>query len=211
MFLGYAGRTQSKITWPLVFVHVAPEEWAGGYLQRSVQLDLENEFTSHKQNVRFIDFLSHVGLLTCLSQLLNANITLKVAGNRAATSSLRHVVEFHRQAGVAGSPANTLVVLQTTSSLTTGALFYGNDKNRKKPAYSTLPDLVTSFLGDDMMTAMSQSNAKALATPKCNETKYFFEHSAFSRGGWRGLILVTQGPTIRNPPRLNEAIGLVRR
>lgn len=50
MFLGYAGRTQSKILWPLVAVHVAPEEGADGYLQRALQEDLENEFTVRPEN-----------------------------------------------------------------------------------------------------------------------------------------------------------------
>lgn len=135
-------------------------------------------------------------------------MTLKVSGSRAAVSSLSPAVDFLRRAADSESPANYIVVLQTPSSLTTGALFYGSDGGRS--AYSTLPDIVSSFLGTDLMAAAMQSSAKACATPRV-EHRRWFQETAGSRGGWRGLILVAQGPGVRSPPRLAEAIGLVKR
>jgi hypothetical protein len=135
-----------------------------------------------------------------------ANVELAVGGNAAATSSLQPAVEFARRASDSGCPANSMIVVQTTSSLTTGALLYGSDG--KGPAYSTLPDIIKSFVGTDMLRAMAEGNAQA-CTPSRPPQERWFQEAACSRGGWRGLLLAAQGPAIRSRPRLAEAIGLV--
>lgn len=50
-FWGYGGRKCAKITWPLVFLHLAPESEADEYLRRSWEADLRSEFAAQPDGV----------------------------------------------------------------------------------------------------------------------------------------------------------------
>lgn len=141
-------------------------------------------------------------------QLMIADVELRVGGNRTAALNLRPAVDFLRRATDSRCPANSIVVLESRSSLSTGAIFYG--KREGEAAYSTLPDVVNSFLGTDMLAAMANGNRVACQMSLPEQPRWFQE-GAFSRGGWRGLVLVAEGPTVRVPPRKDEAIRLVDR
>jgi hypothetical protein len=88
-----------------------------------------------------------------------ASFDLKVGGNRKAAAKLQHHAAFLRRTVESTYPANTFLLLETKSSLTTGAMFYGNEDG--KPRYCTLPDLVSSFLGQDMLEAMANASGTA--------------------------------------------------
>lgn len=135
-------------------------------------------------------------------------VELRVGGSREATFNLRPTVDFLRRTIESGYPANSIVVLESRSSLTTGAIFYG--KERGQPRYATLPQVVNSFLGSEILLAMADGKTLACQASR-PEKEHFFQEGTVSRGGWRGLILVAEGPTIRIPQRKDEAVKLVDR
>lgn len=137
-----------------------------------------------------------------------APFNLKVGGNKEAAAKLQHTATFLRRTIDSGYPANTFLLLETKSSLTTGAMFYGNQEG--KPRYSTLPDLVSSFLGGEMLEAMANASATACGGER-PQPENFFQHGASSRGGWRGLLVLAEGPTVSVPSRKEEAVNLVER
>ncbi|KAF8432362.1 hypothetical protein L210DRAFT_3507542 [Boletus edulis BED1] len=188
-FWGYSGRTHAKITWPLLFLHLSPRSEANDYLQTSLQLDLCNEFSSQQQS------------------LMQKKIDLRVGGSNSAALNLRHAVDFLSQATDSGCPANSIVVVESTSSLTTGAIVYG--KVGEQPAHSTLPNIIDSFLGKEVLSAMQNGHAKACCDDNQPTEGRWFQQRAFARGGWRGLVLLAQGPTIRVPSRMAETRKLV--
>ncbi|KAF8426455.1 hypothetical protein L210DRAFT_3652918 [Boletus edulis BED1] len=188
-FWGYSGRMHAKITWPLLFLHLSPRSEANDYLQTSLQLDLCNEFSSQQQS------------------LVSKKIDLRVGGSNSAALNLRHAVDFLSQAADSGCPANSIVVVESTSSLTTGAIVYG--KVGEQPAHSTLPNIIDSFLGKEVLSAMQHGAAKACCDDNQPTEGRWFQQHAFARGGWRGLILLAQGPTIRVPNRMAETRKLV--
>lgn len=137
-----------------------------------------------------------------------APVELKVGGNGEATHRLRPAVDFLQRTIESSCPANTIVLVESQSSLTTGAISYGNERGESR--YATLPDVISTFLGSDMLVAMSDSSNLACRTGQL-EKPHFFQDAACYRGGWRGLVLVAEGPTVRIPPRKDEAIKLVDR
>jgi hypothetical protein len=137
-----------------------------------------------------------------------ASFDLKVGGNRKAAAKLQHHAAFLRRTVESTYPANTFLLLETKSSLTTGAMFYGNEDG--KPRYCTLPDLVSSFLGQDMLEAMANASGTACGAERPQPAN-FFQHGASSRGGWRGLLVLAEGPTVSVPSRKQEAVDLVER
>ncbi|KAH0825637.1 hypothetical protein J3R83DRAFT_13484 [Lanmaoa asiatica] len=137
-----------------------------------------------------------------------SDVGLRVGRNKAAASSLSPAIAFVHRATERGWPANIIALLHTESNPVTGALFYGD--RGEHAAYSALPDLLDAFVGEGMRAAMVDGKAKALGAVR-PEREHWFQESAASRGGWRGLILVTGGSTIQVPARKDEAIALVER
>lgn len=117
-------------------------------------------------------------------------------------------VAFVQQATDGGYPANVIAVVHTEPDPVTGALSYGN--RSEGPAYSTLVDILDAFVGGRMKAAMEDGKTKASEAVRPGR-EHWFQESAVSRGGWRGLILVAGGPAIRVPARKDEAIALVER
>ncbi|KAF8124435.1 hypothetical protein EV363DRAFT_1299789 [Boletus edulis] len=197
-FWGYSGRTHAKITWPLLFLHLSPRSEVNDYLQTSLQLDLCNEFSSQQQSPL---------PPSVYPKLISKKIDLRVGGSSSAALNLRHAVDFLSQTTDSGCPANSIVVVESTSSLTTGAIVYG--KVGEQPAHSTLPNIIDSFLGKEVLSAMQNGHAKACCDGNQPTEGRWFQQRAFARGGWRGLILLAQGPTIRVPNRMAETRKLV--
>lgn len=135
-----------------------------------------------------------------------AEVEMSVGGSAEAARRLRPAVEFLHNATRCCCPANTFVIVESSSSLTTGAIAYGREEKQQR--YATLPNLVSAFLGGDVISAMSDGSAFARQA-KASEKPSFFQGSARVRGGWRGLFLIADGPTVRIPGRKDEVVRMI--
>jgi hypothetical protein len=149
------------MTWPFVIVHATLEEETGGYLQHALDINLQGRFSGQPESVSVSHSWQEVSrLMMGLCNLAgDCHVELVVGGNMATTLSLQPAVEFAHRASDSGCPANLMVIVQMTSSLTTGALLYSSNGNG--PAYSMLLDVIKSFIGADMLGTMVGGNAKA--------------------------------------------------
>lgn len=125
-----------------------------------------------------------------------------------AARRLRPTVDFLLQTIKSSCPANSIVVVESHSCLTTGAIAYGSDEGERR--YATLPNIVSSFLGGDVVSAMADGGSFACQGSQPERPNFFLD-AACVRGGWRGLILIADGPTVRVPQRKDEAVRLVDR
>jgi hypothetical protein len=138
-----------------------PEKEMGGYLQHTLDINPQGKFSGQLESVSSPGSLQEVSGLTMGLSTLAGHCQCGVSngGTVATTSSLWPTMEFTCRVSDSGCPANSIVVVQTTSSLTTGALLYSSD--RKGLVYSTLPDIVTSFVDADMLGMMVEGSVKA--------------------------------------------------
>ncbi|KAF8425825.1 hypothetical protein L210DRAFT_3509227 [Boletus edulis BED1] len=125
----------------------------------------------------------------------------------SSTSATNFLHSNKAQAADSGCPANSIAVVESASSLTTSAIVYG--KVGEQPAQSTLPNIIDSFLGKEALSATQNGTAKACCDDNQPTEGRWFQQRAFARGGWRGLVLLAQGPTIRVPSRMAETRKLV--
>ncbi|KAI9568142.1 hypothetical protein HD554DRAFT_2172540 [Boletus coccyginus] len=189
-YCSYGGRKHSKITWPLVVVNIETLDCVDPFLRRSLEGELRCEYAAQPEN------------------LVVASVGMGVGRAREATSTLLPAAQFVRQSTRCGWPANVAVVLQSRSNPATGALFYGTQS--ETPAFSTLPLILDAFVGGDVKAAMQDASAKASQGTRL-EGGSWFQECASSRGGWRLLVVLGDGPAICVPARKDEAVGLVER
>lgn len=100
-----------------------------------------------------------------------------------------------------------MIVLQTRSHHTTGALYYGCRDD--EALFGTLPDILNACLGGDMKHAMAAGAAHARQTDQQRDEGWF-QRGPSARGGWRGVVLVSDGHTVRVPAREEEMVAYVR-
>ena len=131
---------------------------------------------------------------------------LSTAGKPAGLQAVKSATEFVHQADAQGFPANVIIVLQTRSHPTTGALYYGQRDN--EALFGTLPDILNACLGGHMRYAMEAGGAHAREADGQHEEGWF-RAGPSARGGWRGLVLASDGRTVRVPQREDEIVAFV--
>ncbi|KAI9459612.1 hypothetical protein HD554DRAFT_2176882 [Boletus coccyginus] len=190
-FIGYGGRRRSKLTWPLVFACVTLSSLPDTYVPDALRLDLRNHFMTAPENL-------------CL-------VKVKLAGNgqKKAQVATTDGIAFIQRSILSDVPANTFVLVDTHSDAVTGELQWSRGSTGPK---NCLPsELIRKFCGDGFLQQMKVAADKARGLPPHPPQAGWYDDSAFSRGGWRGLLLSTCAPTMRVPESFQNIRGLVER
>jgi hypothetical protein len=106
-----------------------------------------------------------------------------MGNHAAAATSLADAVNFLDESSALGCPAHVIIILQTEADHITGSIRYGARDGR--PAYSSIGDVLTAFLGQRFLDSV----ANAKATAGRNVT---------------GMLLYSGGPTVRSPTHFTE-------
>lgn len=107
-------------------------------------------------------------------------------------------------------PANTFLVIDAHSEPITGELQWGlNDIGASLNDLTS--KLVEKFCGKKLLRAMSETSFAAKEIVDESERAGWYDASAFSRGGWRGLLLSTCSPVIRVPKSFQDLRDLVEK
>ena len=137
----------------------------GGYMQWSMEVELQGEFAVQPENVSQSCLKQGQGSnFICCEQLLIFNVELRMEESDIATSSLSPAIALVQQATEHGLPANVITLIHTESNPITGSLFYGS--REQDAVYSTLPDLLDAFVGGETKVVMVDGKAKALQVPR---------------------------------------------
>lgn len=131
---------------------------------------------------------------------------MKPNSERKAGASMRKAVEFIQRSTQSELPANVFVVLDTHSDVKSGGLQWGGGATR--PKFSPASELVARFCGQEFLGAMKAGadRARSMKPPSGGE---WYDDSAFSRGGWRALLLSTCSPAMRVEGSFADIRGLV--
>jgi hypothetical protein len=102
---------------------------------------------------------------------------------------------------------NTFIMLNTHSDTETG--FLQCSGGQQNPKYVMASKVVESFGGRDLYVVMRTTAEQALGAklPKEND---WYSNSAFSRGGWRGLLIATCLPAMQVEAIFKDLQGLVK-
>jgi len=115
-------------------------------------------------------------------------------------------VEFIQRSVQSRAPANTFIVLDTHSDAETG--FLQCSGGQRNPKYVMASEVVENFGGVDLPAAMRTAAEQALGAEPPKEVDWYSD-SAFSRGGWRGLLLATCSPAMQVDASFKDLRGLV--
>jgi hypothetical protein len=144
-------------------------------------------------------------------QMLTASVLMRKGAHVAEAKKLTPAANFLERSVDDGMPANTFVILDTHSDELTGHLQHCGGINN--PMHTTVGELLTSYLGQPLLGCMSRCSKAAKEDEtvkfKLSGAKPWCEITTKSRGGRRGLFMVTCGPAIRQPFHFDEVRKLV--
>ncbi|KAJ8581503.1 hypothetical protein M405DRAFT_847007 [Rhizopogon salebrosus TDB-379] len=193
VFVGYSMRNQVKMLWPLCVINISLESMKDKFIGETVRLDMESHYDAAK------------------SRMLTASLLMRKAAQVAEVKKLSPATSFLDRSVDDGMPANTFVLLDTHSDELTGCLQHCGGLTN--PAHTKVGELLTSYLGEKLMAGMSRCSKVAKQDDaikfKLSGAQPWCEITTKSRGGHRGVFLVTCGPAIRQPYHFDEVQKLV--
>lgn len=208
-FQGYGGRTIAKMTWPFLLLTIQLESLRDPYLAGSLKSLLQYEYSACPENVSFPP--RSFGLPHS-AQMASEALHMKKGAETYETKKLGQHIDFIKEAIAAHKPPNMIVVMDTHSDSLTGYLQHqGGSTGAQSTSVGQIVDLyVTSPLLVAMQGAsgIARSTSGDAKTP--NGKSPWAGMTAKSRGGWRGLIMVTCGPAIRSPVHFESVRSLVK-
>ena len=148
----------------------------------------------------FLMFVMH------MCQFITMDMALRVSGNKAATLSLQPAIGFLCQLIESGHPANSILVMESKSSLVTSGILYG--MKNKELAFTTLPGILEAFIRPNFLYEVTKVSTTACKADTPVQWHQFQENTSCC-GGWCGLFLVAKGPTVHVPAHKDEAIELI--
>jgi hypothetical protein len=147
----------------------------------------------------------------CAIQLFTTSVYMRKSAHVAEVKKLTPANDFLEHSVKDRMPANTFVLLDTHSDELTGHLQHSGGQTN--PMHTTVGELVTAYLGKPLLANMVRCSQAAKqddgARFKLSGSKPWCEITTKSRGGRRGLFLVTCGPAIRQPNHFDEVHKLV--
>lgn len=136
---------------------------------------------------------------------------MRKAAHVAEVKKLTPATDFLQNSIRDGTPANSFILLDTHADGLMGLLQHAGGQTTAMS--TTIGDLVTSYLGKSHLDGMSQCSkaAKQDTTIKLTVSgrKPWCDTTAKTRGGCRGLFIVTGGPAIRQPYHFYEVHKLI--
>lgn len=174
---------------------------------REVEDDLrtiKNKYYTSPENVSFAVHRRTVHSTDAQFCLVTAS--LRTGGEKRAEKGMKKCLDFIKRSVRSDVPANVFFVIDTHSQDGTG-LILTEDENRG--ARHSLPsECVRDYAGMQFLQAMHSAAELARNAPR-NERDLWYDASAFSRGGFRGLFLVTCSPTMKVKRSFEDLRGLV--
>jgi hypothetical protein len=111
-------------------------------------------------------------------------------------------VDFIKKSMSDGRPANVIIVLDTHSDTFSGQLQATGGLTGVSTTL-TLPDLVRTYVGDTVLQEMTRASAKARSYNIVHEVSPgvvpWADITPKVRGGWRVMVMVSCGSSVRQP------------
>ena len=201
-FRGYATRTHSKLTWPMVLVTASLRTAPAQFIRDSLSLEFLERYAPAPQNVSYALLRkAFVNLVQLSFTHLELTTNLSTAAMR---EQMRRVVEHIQLSINSGVPANCFVVLDTHSDTHSGQLQYAGGASA--PVFSHAHSLLQNFCGNAFLPAMQAAAKSAVAngrhprveksTPASMPHNPWYNAAPSFRGGWRGLLMSSCGPAV---------------
>jgi hypothetical protein len=213
-FIGFGRRKKVKMTWPMAVINLSLESMKDDYLAAAITLEAQNHYRSNPANVSTT--VGHLMSITDKShgfQLYVSALHMRGAAHVVESRKLAPGMEFFRRNFRAGFPPNVFIVIDTHSDEFSGMLQHTG--GHSGGTSTTITEIIQAYLGEEFMAMMRASATRARndttvlktlngKTPWCNLT-------ANSRGGRRGLFMVSCGPAIRVSHHFDQVKLLVEK
>ncbi|KIK35615.1 hypothetical protein CY34DRAFT_16908 [Suillus luteus UH-Slu-Lm8-n1] len=200
------------IAWPMTIVNLSLESMKDKYLISAITLEAQNHYRSHLKNVNAIVFAIPCNTdLADHFQLYVATIRMCGATHVIESKKLAPRVQFLYCNILAGFLPNVFVVVDTHSDEFSGMLQHTG--GHTDGTNTIITEILQAYLGKDFVTRM-----KTLVIVARNDTTMrktlngkapWCDFTANTRGGWRGLFMVSCGPAIRMSHHFEEVKALV--
>lgn len=209
-FIGYGTRSVAKMAWPLLLVTIQLESLQDAFLHDLLKLVLNNEYSNCPENVSGIRPASD--RMSDAPKFSPVSLLMKKGAQAYETKKLEPLVDFTEAAIQAGRPPNMIAIMDTHSDPLTGYLQHQGGVSGGQS--TTVGDIVRSYITPPLLLAMERASKISRNHPPDGKTRNgnspWKGMVAKSRGGWRGLIMVTCGPAIRSPAHFAAVQELVR-
>ena len=192
-------RRRPKIPWPVLLIGIQLKN-LDSLVLKTLSATAESNYILDREHVRFrVKLLSTA--LTFL-QLQFSHVDMKKGGANLIVKNSHQHVNFVKKSIADGRPANLIVVLDTHSDTFTGQLqttggLTGVGSNL------TLPDLVRSYVGDAILQEMMHASGVARSYHSFLEISPgvapWADITPKARGGWRVMVMVSCGSSVRIP------------
>lgn len=212
-FIGFGKRKKAKMAWPMAIVNLNLESMKDDYLANTVTLEVQNHYRTFENNASPTNITSCLPFTILVFQLYFTTLHMRGGAHQSESKKLAPGVEFITRNLKAGCPPNIFLLVDTHSDEFTGMLQHTG--GHTGGTSTTITEILLAYLGEKFLAMMRQSSTLARGdktvvktingnNPWCNPT-------AGSRGGWRGLIMVSCGPAIRVSHHFEAVKALVER
>ena len=176
----------------------------------SVKMELKHQYAASPHNVRptGLRLISRGFRGNAATQLHVVDIQLQGNGDTVGRQRMDEGCRLIERSIKSSLPANTFVVIDTHADTLTGGLQWAGGSAGVRTA--PVSDILLEFCGADFFerTKAAAETARKAREPDKQE---WYTAAPFRRGGWRGLVLTTCGPAMRQRDGFNDLKMLVER
>jgi hypothetical protein len=107
-------------------------------------------------------------------------------------------------------PANVFIIIDTHSEEHSGMLQHCGGNTPGAAKFATVREIIEGYLGKDFMSAMQNtSDAARNSSDKEVRGNSWYDDRAYTRGGWRGVFLISCGPAVKPSFHYDTLITMV--
>ena len=179
-----------------------------GYAADATNLEIAHRYSGFRNNVCGDINFEHARQLMRKLQLVTTVLQMK----KGAQNFERNKVEAGRalitKSIASKVPANVFIVVDTHSEQFTGLLQCAGGKT--DGGFAGVDEILAEYLGKAFREAMqSSSDAARNSAPKEVGSSDWYDDTPYTRGGWRGIFLLSCGPPVNASHHFESLLKMV--
>lgn len=166
-----------------------------GYTADVTNLEIAHRYSGFRDNVCGDIIFVHTRQLMRKLQLFTAVLQMKKGAQTYERNKMEAGCTLITRSIASKVPANVFMVVDTHSQEFTGLLQHSG--GNKDGGFAAVDEILAEYLGKAFRAAMqNSSDAARNSAQKEIGSSAWYDDTAYTRGGWRGVFLLSCGPAV---------------
>jgi len=205
---GFINRQSAKLCWPMCLIHIRLERLMDGYAADATNLEIAHRYSGFRDNVCGDINFEHTRQLMRKLQLFTTVLQMKKGAQTFERNKVDVGCALITRSIASKVPANVFIVVDTHSEEFSGMLQHTGGKT--EGSYAGVDEILAEYLGEAFREAMqSSSDAARNSAPQEVGSSAWYDRTAYTRGGWRGVFLLSCGPAVNVTHHFERLLKMV--